>query len=170
MKAKVLYLICFALAMAAVMVSVTITARLALESRQATAGEGDLFASVPEQPAEETLQRLTRIGSLLETLARPRVSQGEGLSLEAFGYRKAAQAPGPAKGQGVKEERERKHLVSFAFCGEERCFCVVDGVFYPQGAVLPGGGRIVEILPHGVSIEEASVKKWFSVGTGGKTG
>ncbi len=168
MKTKTFYLICFILVLGTVLVSVIVVAKPAFESAGVTERRIPLLLPATKGPNEEVVARMMRLEPLLESLARPRMSQGKEVHLEAFGYRSVGQVSGHSKGRKMRLKRQLRHSISFAFCGGMKCFCVVDGTFYPEGAVLVRGGKILRILPRKVLIEEGRVRKWFPVGAGMK--
>jgi len=88
------------------------------------------------------------------------------VKLSAFGYQEVKEPSGRKKGMGLQLTRTFSHSVTFAFCAGTKSFCVVDGTFYPEGAVLPGGAKILKVLPQKILIEEAGTRKWFPVGAG----
>ncbi len=166
MKPKVFYLICYAVALSGILASAIVIARQTLLSGGVIVGRTALPSNLPRGPEPEVFQKAMEFEPILTSLARPGALLAKGVDLSAFGYQNIREASGPFKGRKMMLRKELTHSVSFAFCGGRKCFCVVDGTFYPEGAVLDSGGKILRILPRKVLIEEGQVRKWFPVGAG----
>lgn len=68
----------------------------------------------------------------------------------------------------VDEEAQRIDLrtsykLSFTFASGEKKFCIIDGSFYPQGAELPDGGKILKIETGKVWVKKGDLMSWISL-------
>jgi len=119
---------------------------------------------------QDVVEDINRLEPVMGTLAQPRPKQKRGVRLDAFGYRQVKPSGfSPNKSQ-LRLKREFTHSVTFAFCGASKRFCVVDGTFYPEGASLPNGGRILRVTPQRILVEEGKIREWIPVGAGKESG
>ena len=58
---------------------------------------------------------------------------------------------------------DMNYSVSLAFSAEEKGFCIIDGLFYQQGAFLPDDAQIVAIEPRRVMVMKDNLQQWISV-------
>jgi hypothetical protein len=69
----------------------------------------------------------------------------------------------------TNKQREEKidaktdHELTFTFASREKRFCIIDGLFYTQGAELPGGAKIVKIEPGRVRVGKGKSARWISL-------
>jgi hypothetical protein len=61
-----------------------------------------------------------------------------------------------------KIDAKTAHELTFTFASREKRFCIIDGLFYTQGAELPGGAKIVKIEPGRVRVEKGKSGRWIS--------
>jgi len=55
------------------------------------------------------------------------------------------------------------YALTFTFASGEKKFCVIDGSFYPQGAQLPDGGKILKIEAGRVWVKKGESITWISL-------
>ena len=53
--------------------------------------------------------------------------------------------------------------LTFTFSSGEKKFCIIDGSFYPQGADLPDGGKIIKIESGKVWVKKGELMTWISL-------
>ncbi len=119
-----------------------------------------------KMPPMHIVKEVEELEKILPILARPKEKKIGPARLSAFGYRNINEVRKGKKEPKLYLARDFKHIVSFAFFGVSKSFCVIDGSYYSEGASLPGGGRILKIMPKKVLIEEGKVRKWLPVGSG----
>ena len=165
MKIKYLYLMSFILILVGMVVSGLWVARVGPEGRPPS-----LTSSVAlpggKMPSSEVVQEIGRLDGLLAGLATPKEKVIGPVQLSVFGYREVQAQPRIRKGQQLRLGGEFRHSVTFAFSGGSKRFCVVDGAYYAEGALLPTGEKILKIMPDKVMFEKRRVRKWVPVGAG----
>jgi len=166
MKIKHLYLLNFVVLVVMGGVGIYFLVRAALQSPHFLPRRPVALGALGEQPSPEMLADIQLLEGELDLLARPKAGKSTNVSLRAFGYEEVRKSVGIAKGRQLHLRPRRKHTVSFAFVGDGKGFCVIDGSFYPQGASLPEGERILKVLPHKVLIEKGKIRSWFPVEAG----
>lgn len=55
------------------------------------------------------------------------------------------------------------YTLTFTFTSGEKKFCVIDGSFYPQGAELQDGGKILKIKSGKVLVKKGELTRWISL-------
>jgi hypothetical protein len=55
------------------------------------------------------------------------------------------------------------YALTFTFTSGEKKFCIIDGSFYPQGADLPDGGKILKIKSGKVCVKKGELTTWISL-------
>jgi hypothetical protein len=53
------------------------------------------------------------------------------------------------------------YALTFTFTSGEKKFCIIDGSFYPQGADLPDGGKILKIESGKVWVKKGELTTWI---------
>lgn len=64
---------------------------------------------------------------------------------------------------GEKVNFKAAYALTFTFASGEKKFCIIDGSFYPQGADLPDGGKILEIESGKVCVKKGELTTWISL-------
>ena len=114
-------------------------------------------------PDQKTLDEMATLQDRMGDLLRPVPENAQPVSLRAFGYipvhagkmRKGGGGPGLIRGDS--------HLLTMAFKGMARGFCVIDGTFYQQGASLPDGSVIRRVERNRVLLVKRKQKVWIDM-------
>ena len=64
---------------------------------------------------------------------------------------------------GEKVNLTATYALTFTFASGEKKFCIIDGSFYPQGAELPDGGKIMKIESGKVWVKKGELMTWISL-------
>ena len=64
---------------------------------------------------------------------------------------------------GERVNFKAAYALTFTFASGEKKFCIIDGSFYPQGADLPDGGRILKIESGKVWVKKGELTTWISL-------
>lgn len=64
---------------------------------------------------------------------------------------------------GDRVDFKATYTLTFTFSAGEKKFCIIDGSFYPQGAELPDGGKILKIESGKVWVKKGELTKWISL-------
>jgi len=64
---------------------------------------------------------------------------------------------------GKKVNFKAAYALTFTFTSGEKKFCIIDGSFYPQGADLPDGGKILKIESGKVWVKKGELTTWISL-------
>ncbi len=64
---------------------------------------------------------------------------------------------------GEKVNLTATYALTFTFASGEKKFCIIDGSFYPQGAELPDGGKILKIESGKVWVKKGELMTWISL-------
>ena len=64
---------------------------------------------------------------------------------------------------GEKVNLTATYALTFTFASGEKKFCIIDGSFYPQGAELPDGGKILKIESGKVWVKKGELTTWISL-------
>jgi len=64
---------------------------------------------------------------------------------------------------GEKVNLRATYALTFTFASGEKKFCIIDGSFYPQGAELPDGGKILKIESGKVWVKKGELMTWISL-------
>lgn len=65
--------------------------------------------------------------------------------------------------RGEKVNLRATYTLTFTFASGEKKFCIIDGSFYPQGAELPDGGKILKIESGKVWVKKGELMTWISL-------
>lgn len=65
--------------------------------------------------------------------------------------------------RGEKDDFKAVYALAFTFISGKKKFCIIDGSFYPQGADLPDGGKILKIESGKVWVKKGELTKWISL-------
>ena len=65
--------------------------------------------------------------------------------------------------RGENVDFKAAYTLTFTFTSGEKKFCIIDGSFYPQGADLPGGGKILKIESGKVWVKKGELTTWISL-------
>ena len=76
----------------------------------------------------------------------------------------------PINSEGETVNIETVHALTFTFTSGEKKFCIIDGSFYPQGADLPDGGKILKIESGKVWVKKGELMTWISLPVTAKWG
>jgi len=71
---------------------------------------------------------------------------------------------------GEKVNFKTAYALTFTFASGERKFCIIDGSFYPQGADLPDGGKILKIESGKVWVKKGELTTRISLPVTAKWG
>jgi hypothetical protein len=120
-------------------------------------------AAMVTVPDEQTVREMGRLQNDMGRLAQP-VSEGkEPVNLKLFGYEPVQRGDLHGTGGKVFYGQENTHLLTMAFRGEEKGFCVIDGTFYAQGANLPDGSIIRRVGRNRVLLVKKKRKVWVDM-------
>lgn len=64
---------------------------------------------------------------------------------------------------GERVHFKAAYALTFTFASGEKKFCIIDGSFYPQGADLPDGGKIIKIESGKVWVKKGELTTWISL-------
>lgn len=109
------------------------------------------------------IKEIERLDSQLSGLAHPLDSDPAGVNLTLFGYEPIKKPGYRAQGRKMLLPPEMNYCLSLAFSAGQRGFCVIDGVFYERGSVLPDGAQIVAVEPDRVLVNKHGIKHWIPV-------
>ena len=65
--------------------------------------------------------------------------------------------------RGEKVNLRATYALTFTFASGKKKFCIIDGSFYPQGAELPDGGKILKIESGKVLVKKGELTTWISI-------
>jgi hypothetical protein len=65
--------------------------------------------------------------------------------------------------RGEKDNFKAVYALTFTFTSGKKKFCIIDGSFYPQGADLPDGGKILKIESGKVWVKKGELTTWISL-------
>jgi len=124
-----------------------------------------LVKSAPtvEVPDQQTLDEMTKLQSQMGRLLQPAPEKMEPVNLKLFGYEPVRQGDLRKGGVGAGLVGGSTHLLTMAFKGMTKGFCVIDGVFYPQGASLPDGSIIRRVERNRVLLVKRKRKAWIEM-------
>ena len=121
-----------------------------------------------ELPGPDVVREIEQLTGEINTLNVGVVSDKTQIDLSLLGYGppedtdKSHGSLGATGGDNPGDS-QIKYAVSLAFSGEKKGFCVIDGKFYPQGATLPDGAKIVKVEAQRVLIHKFNLKRWIPV-------
>ena len=111
-----------------------------------------------------TVQEMNIMGQLkpkFKDLTTPRGSTPGSVALEIFGYRRSGFKPNEAGDVANESAGPFTYTLTFTFSSGSRRFCIVNGNFYPQGARLPDGAKIIQIEAYQVLIRKKERQIWI---------
>jgi len=112
-------------------------------------------------PDPETLAAMAELGPRLEELSRPPSSAPKPADLKIFGYR----LPEPPPSRKTRREKPESVMpdlsLTFTFASGNRRFCLIEGRFCAEGALLPEGYKVLRIEVGRVLLEKGSVRAWL---------
>jgi len=114
-------------------------------------------------PPPGVIKEIDRLDSQLPSLAHPPDSDPSGVNLTLFGYEPIKKPRYQAQGRQRPVSPEMDYSLSLAFSAGTKGFCVIDGVFYEQGSVLPDGARIITVEPDRVLVNKHGLRRWIPV-------
>lgn len=114
-------------------------------------------------PPAGVIKEIERLDNQLSGLAHPLDSDPSSVNLTLFGYAPIKKPEYQPRGRKMLLPPEMNYSLSLAFSAGQRGFCVIDGVFYEQGAVLPDGAQIVTVEPDRVLVNKHGIKHWIPV-------
>jgi len=112
-------------------------------------------------PPPAVIEEMEQLDARLPSLAHPPGSDAPGVSLTLFGYAPIKRPKHDTQSKKVLLPPEMNYSLSLAFSAGAAGFCVIDGVFYEEGAVLPDGAQVVTIEPHRVLVRRHEFKHWI---------
>ena len=102
-----------------------------------------------EMPGPDVVREIAQLTGEINTLNAGVVSDKTQIDLSLLGYEPPEDTDKSHGALGATGEdsgdSQIRYAVSLAFSGETKGFCVIDGKFYPQGATLPDGAKIVKV-------------------------
>ena len=113
-------------------------------------------------PDQNTIKEIRQLNRRLPEFNNPAAEDLSALDLNLFGYdvmATAAERPNK-KIEQVQIEDQINYALSFAFTSRSKRFCVIDGIFYNEGADLPDGGKILKIERNQVLIQKNKYTRW----------
>lgn len=96
----------------------------------------------------------------LFTLAQPKRNDLSPVNLRLFNYQPVDTTFVSKDGKKSMGNSQMKYSLSLAFSSGAKRFCVIDGIFYAEGALLPDGGKIVRIEPNRVLVKKQRFEEW----------
>ncbi|MBW2095137.1 MAG: hypothetical protein JRI80_09630 [Deltaproteobacteria bacterium] len=115
-------------------------------------------------PDEQTLDEMAKLEKQMGRLLQPVPEKMEPVNLKLFGYEPVREGKLKHGRGGPGLLRENMHLLTMAFKGMTKGFCVIDGTFYPQGASLPDGSIIRRVERNRVLLVKRNRKIWIDMG------
>lgn len=114
-------------------------------------------------PDPEVLDEMERLTARMGAIAYPKPGMSPTVGLELFGYEPLRESRIGARGKRVVLKPRIHYLITMAFSAGKQRFCVVDGTFYPEGARLADGARIVRVEYDRVLMEKGRIRNWVPV-------
>ena len=114
-------------------------------------------------PDPITIKEIEGLEERVIGLARPKRSDLSPVNLSLFGYQPMKRPKVSTKSRKVFLPSHMDYSLSLAFSSGKKRFCVIDGAFYPEGASLPDGAKIVRIEPNRVLVSKHRRKEWVPV-------
>ncbi|NNG02432.1 MAG: hypothetical protein HKM93_23865 [Desulfobacteraceae bacterium] len=112
-------------------------------------------------PSAVQMRLMRQLDSQLDRLAYPKADPEPGADFSIFGYRKSPLPGARLDKDAQKENRAIDHVVTMAFSSGTSGFSMVDGVFYPLGAVLPDGCTIEKIESDRIFLRKDKIAGWI---------
>jgi hypothetical protein len=114
-------------------------------------------------PPPDVIEEMERLNPQLPSLVHPPGSDAPGVNLALFGYEPIKKAKYTTQGKKVLLPPEMNYSLSLAFAAGSTGFCVIDGVFYEEGSLLPDGAKVVTIEPNRVLVRHHQFKHWLTL-------
>jgi len=114
-------------------------------------------------PDEQTMREMSRLQNEMGRLTQPVSGGREPVNLKLFGYEPVQPGQLHRAGRGVAYGQENTHLLTMAFRGGDKGFCVIDGTFYAQGGNLPDGSIIRRVERNRVLLVKRKRKIWVDM-------
>lgn len=114
-------------------------------------------------PSRAVVKEMERLETQLADLAHPPDSDVFGVNLALFGYHPRGRFRHAYAGSNARFTPDMDYFLSLAFSAKGKGFCVIDGVFFKQGSVLPDGARIITIESDRVLVNKDGFECWISV-------
>jgi len=114
-------------------------------------------------PDEKTLDEMAKLENQMGELLQPVAEKAEPVNLRLFGYEPVRKGKLNHGRGGPGLLRKNVHLLTMAFKGMTKGFCVIDGTFYPQGASLPDGSIIRRVERNRVLLVKRKQKIWIGM-------
>lgn len=114
-------------------------------------------------PDQKTLEEMTKLENRMGELLKPVSERREPVNLKLFGYEPVQKGKLYRGRVGPGLLRKSVHLLTMAFKGLSKGFCVIDGIFYPQGASLPDGSVIRRVERNRVLLIKRKQKIWVDM-------
>jgi hypothetical protein len=114
-------------------------------------------------PDEQALGEMAKLQDQMGRLLQPVPEKLEPVNLRLFGYEPVRQGALRQGNGGTGLLRENIHLLTMAFKGMTKGYCVIDGSFYPQGASLPDGSIIRRVERNRVLLVKRKQKLWIDM-------
>ena len=126
------------------------------------------YVRVTPVPSPAVLRDIETLGPLMKGLRQPAMHNPTKPDLALFGYTPertgAEDSHHPTEdGYHTNAPSWASYSVSLAFTGATTGFCVIDGVFYQEGATLPTGAQIAKVERDRVLLHEGTLAKWLPV-------
>jgi hypothetical protein len=114
-------------------------------------------------PDDAVIKEMGILEGRLRDIARPVLSYPAPVDLAPFGFFPSSNGSGGRRGDRSEVRQPFDYGITFAFFSKRKRFCVIDEVFYPEGAALPDGGKIAKIESRRVLIRKAGRSEWVPV-------
>ena len=112
-------------------------------------------------PGPTVMKEVEQLGKKMNGLAYPPQSDSSGVNLLLFGYEPVKERRVAVGGRQTESPWRIGHSLTFTFFSDRKRFCIIDGSFYSEGAMLPGGGKIVKIKPDRVLVKRQNSSTWI---------
>lgn len=117
-------------------------------------------------PPDAVLKEMERLQAMMKTLVIPPGPKAEPVDLHLFGYHPVAgsrqrseAAFRPRAGTGSLAG----YILTMALVSSKKRFCIVNGMMYNQGSLLPGGEKIVKIEPKRILVSHLQTDRWIEM-------
>lgn len=112
-------------------------------------------------PDQSTIKEIKRLERDLGQLVQPPEADTNAVDLMLFGYHSTDTPTGRSGRQAKTLPIDMDYDLSFTFVSSQQRLCMINRVFYSQGAELPDGARILKIEPKRVLIQKKRYEKWI---------
>jgi len=111
-------------------------------------------------PTAEEVKTMQRLSETLENISIPKEKPGGGISLALFGHHPyLLKEPGDDETDS-QDAGEKLSLSLTVMAGTTR-FCIIDGIFFTEGAILPDGAKITRIESQRVRLTKENIDTWL---------